>query len=305
MDLFSGSPASENALSEDVGLGTITPLEEDFAGYSARIEPRGKGRTLLVLTPDQATDETDEARILIDMDRGVVLSVTVATTNGNATTSSQSEFVHVGGAWWPGRIESTDQMGRQTSLMTQKFTALGPGEWDRLWKNELADRDQVQFFREPLPTVAHAQHASAAGKATLEDEIVLVSHFQTMEQWDRAVEHLEKAERLSNKPGMRWIRMRLLALAGRAEELKRRCFSEAESLAKQPRAAADELVVAQYLLGCDSNTVNSPDMGPRGADTLGFQGKARPVERASSGVRAPAATLGSHEGLEPAANQLS
>ncbi len=267
MDWCSGSPASENDLPEDVGVGTIRPLEEEFAGYSARIKPQEKGRTLLVLTPDQGPDET-ETSILVDTDRDVVLSETVATPSGITSTTSQGDFVRVDGVWWPSRIERTDELGRQTTLTTQKFTALGPGELERLWKNELADRDQVQFVHEPLPTVAHAQRASAAGRATLEDEIVLVSHFQATEQWDRSMEHLEKAERLSNKPGMRWIRMELLAIGRCAEEFKQRCFAEAESLAKQPRAAADQLVMAQYLLGCNNNTIVNPAMGTRGAELL-------------------------------------
>ena len=68
-------------------------------------------------------------------------------------------------------------------------------------------RDQAQLLREPLPTLADAKKALAAGKAAFEDQMVMLLHFQATQQWDRVLGHLAKPpKRLSGKPGMRWVR---------------------------------------------------------------------------------------------------
>ena len=100
-----------------------------------------------------------------------------------------------------GPNETSDDAGRR--IYYQKFAELDPGEVDRLWKRELGKLDQVQLLRSPLPSVARARQAIAAGKPAVEDEIAMLLHFQKGEQWDRMMEHLERAEKLSGKPGMR------------------------------------------------------------------------------------------------------
>ena len=51
----------------------------------------------------------------------------------------------------------------------------------------MADRDRTQLLRKPLPSLGDAKRAAAVGKATIEDELVLLSHFQDIQQWDRAL----------------------------------------------------------------------------------------------------------------------
>ena len=114
----------------------------------------------------------------------------------------------------------------------------------------MAIRDQAQLLHEPLPKLADAKQALAVGKATFEDQIVMLLHFQATQQWDRVLGYLAEAEKLSGKPGMRWARMSVLAIARKAEEAKKQFLDEAESLAKQakPQAGGDDLYLADYLL---------------------------------------------------------
>ena len=117
---------------------------------------------------------------------------------------------------------------------------------DRQWKQELADRDRAQLLRMPLPNLADARRAAAAGRATVEDEIVLLTDLQARKQWGRVLEHLEKAERLSGKPGMRWVRYNILQLCPDDERLKK-CFCD--EAARLARAGGDQAYLADSILG--------------------------------------------------------
>ena len=105
----------------------------------------------------------------------------------------------------------------------------------------MAIREQAQLLREPLPRLADAKKALAAGKATFEDQILMLLHFQATQQWDRVLGHLAEAEKLSGRPGMRWVRLAILSIARKAEEAKKRYFEEAESLAKASRVGQASL----------------------------------------------------------------
>ena len=136
---------------------------------------------------------------------------------------------------------------------------MAAGEFDRLWKQDLAIREQAQLLREPLPKLVDAKKALAAGKAAFEDQMVMLLHFQATQQWDRVLGHLAEAEKLSGKPGMRWVRMSVLPIARKAEEAKKRFLEEAESLAKQakPQAGGDELYLADYLFNNSNNILEA------------------------------------------------
>ena len=151
--------------------------------------------------------------------------------NGSTTFGN---FTEVAGAWYAGRIETADADGRRTSTASQKFTSLAAGDFDRLWKQDLAVRDQTQLLREPLPKLIDAKRAQAAGKAAFEDHVVMLLHFQATQQWDRVLGYLAAAEKLSGKPGMRWVRIAVLPIARQAEKAKTRFLEEAGKLAGGP-----------------------------------------------------------------------
>ncbi len=245
-DLGNGTPL-------DLGEGAIRPLDQSYPIFR-QITPQAGGQVWLVAG---AYPGPREYRILIDTRRKVVVKVEQRNEGRLVATTTSGDFVQVAGAWFAGRIETTDAQGRQTSLVTQTITALGPGDLDRQWKAELADRDRAQLVRTPLPDLAKARRAAAAGKTTFEDEIALFLHFQQSQQWGRALEHFEKAEKLSGKPGMRWVRYNLLLLCRRHEELKKCFFDEAARIA---RAGGDRAFPADSILGPASCSLEADEM---------------------------------------------
>ena len=201
-----------------------------------------------------------EIRFLVDTARHVILKIENVDKGKVNSTTTFGDFVEVAGAWYAGRIESVDADGRRISVTTQKFTVLAAGQFDRLWKQDLALREQAQLLREPLPRLADAKKALAAGKAAFEDQMVMLLHFQATQQWDRVLGHLAEAEKLSGKPGMRWVRLVVLPMARKAEEAKKRFLEEAESLAKRAKlqaAGGDDLFLADYLFNTSSNILEA------------------------------------------------
>ena len=93
--------------------------------------------------------------------------------------------------------------------------------------------------------------------------MLLVLHFTLSQQWPPVFEHLEHAEKLSGKPGMRWVRDVLLKLGRRREELRKRFMAQAallDGLAIRPTGKStpalspvlfggDTAFLAEYLLG--------------------------------------------------------
>ncbi|MGA2032621.1 MAG: VIT domain-containing protein [Thermoguttaceae bacterium] len=249
----------------DLGAGTTSPLDLAYPGYSVELKPEGENRALLILK--HPSSPRNEIRILVDTVRHVIVkieNIALPSPSGRGaggegkvnSTTIFGDFVEVAGAWYAGRIENIGPDGHRNSTTTQKFTTLGAGQFDRQWKQDLAIRQQSQLLREPLPRLVDAKKALAAGKATFEDQMVMLLHFQATQQWDRVLGHLAEAEKLSGKPGMRWVRLSVLPMARKGEEAKMRYLAEAESLAKRvmPRAVADKLFLADYLVN-NSNSI--------------------------------------------------
>jgi hypothetical protein len=240
-------PADVHAPPLDLGAGAMSPLDLSYVGYLVQANVDGEHQTMLVLKHPSSPEY--EVRVLVDTTRHVILKIENANKGKVISTTVFGDFVEIAGAWFAGRIETLDADGRRTSLTTQKFTVLPPGGFDRAWKDEMSIRPQAQLLREPLPRLIDAKKALANGKATFEDQMALLLHFQATQQWDRVLGHLAEAEKLSGKPGMRWVRLSLLSIARKAEEAKKRCLAEAESLAKAagPRDASNDLFLADYL----------------------------------------------------------
>jgi tetratricopeptide (TPR) repeat protein len=231
------------------------PLDESYSEYAVQLQPQAGERTLLVLTaPDAARLEI---RILVDSRRKVVLRTEYFQGGRLSLATTCEDFVEVAGTWRPTRTKTTDEQGRRTALSKYKYTVLAAGRWEPLWNTELAVRSQVQLLGRPLPRLAEAKKALAAGTAGFDAQILMLLHFQASQQWDRVVEHLAAAEKLSGKPGMRWVRGAVLNLARRRQEVKDQYFNEARALAEgktqsPPTASggsteADDFFLAEYL----------------------------------------------------------
>ena len=237
-------PADLGGIACEPGLGTHHRLDLRYPGTQVEVVAQGAFRLLVISRSDNPAWQT---RVLVDPARGVVLKVEDWSRGKRASTTRYDDFVEVAGAWWAGRIEEFDAQGRQTDLTALKFTSFGPdGEIERQIQRALAGRDRVQLLPQPLPTLARARTAAAVGKARFEEQMTLLLHYWRAQQWSRAADALAATERLSGKPGMRWVRTGLLKASRRHEELKQAYFAEARRLVEPDSAHA--YLLAQHLL---------------------------------------------------------
>ena len=215
-----------------------------------------------------------------------------------STSSTRCEdFVEAAGAWWAGRIETFDAEGRRTSRTVQQFKPLSTEAMDQQIAQELTGRDQIQFLHEPLPKLTAAKQAIASGKATFDDQVVLLLHFARSQQWTRAMEYLEQAE----KAGRRQTRSALDS----QRFLKRQpppggietthsCPSR-HNWPMRPAArqsdSTDDLFLANHLLGQSSGILEANEM-------LALLDALKPVFERQPQYLARA------EAVEPAASEL-
>jgi tetratricopeptide (TPR) repeat protein len=244
-----------------------TPLDEALANYAVQLQPQGGDRTLLLLTPPN--DASHEVRVLVDTRRKVVLRTEYFEGGRLSCAVICEDFVEVGGAWRPTRTETTDERGRRTSLTRHKYTLLAAGRWEPLWGAELAVRPKAQLLGRPLPRLAEVKKALAAGKAGFEDQILMLLHFQASQQWDRVLAHLAAAEKLSGKPGMRWVRGAVLNLARHRQEVKDQYFNEAQAMAEGKTQSPP--TASGGLTGANALTPNAltPGPSPKGRGEIG------------------------------------
>ncbi len=254
------TPADLSGPPEDSRIGVIRQAYSIVGdtGTTARVEAAGKDRKLLVVHyAGENSQSLIEARFLIDTARHVIVNAEDINAQKKSTRTTYSDFVEVAGVWYPGRMENFDDSGKRVGYVTQKLSALAPGEFDRQWEKQMAVRRQAQLFSDPLPGFARARAAVAAGRATVDDRIALAMHYGAIQQWPRLWEHFDAAERLSQKPGMRWIRYSLLPASRRGEEAKKQFAAEAESLVRQVANQDDAVAEADYLTSIASRALEA------------------------------------------------
>jgi Flp pilus assembly protein TadD len=229
---------------------SVTPLHVTFADYTPTLETPAKDQALLILKHKNRPDH--ETRYLIDTSRNVVLSVEQRSRGKVSSTTRFDDFVEIAGSWWARRVETLDDKGQRLALTTQTITELTADEFATRMTQELAGKGKVLFLRQPLPGLAEAKAAVAAGKATFDDQAVLTLHFATTQQWARGLEHLQQCERLAaGKQGLRWLRDAFLLASRRHEELRQRLLDEAGALATATDAdtLANDYFLAEFLTG--------------------------------------------------------
>ncbi|MGH7128178.1 MAG: hypothetical protein ACREIV_06400, partial [Planctomycetaceae bacterium] len=160
---------------------SLRSLSETHTGYTARVEPQGEDRALLVLTYPHNHVRLG-IRMLIDTRRHVVLKIEHVNAGKVRFAKTFSDFVDVAGSWWPTKIATTDAEGRQTRMVTQRITAHPQDDFTERMREELLPRETVQFLRLPLPSVSDAKQAVAAENATFQHRFVLLLHFELSQQ---------------------------------------------------------------------------------------------------------------------------
>jgi Flp pilus assembly protein TadD len=243
----------------DLADDSMRLLHLSHSGYEATIEPSARPSSTILLLKHRESPAL-EIRYLIDTMRHVVLSVETKNKGKVTSTTRFEDFVEIGGCWWARRVETFDANYERLGLTTQTITELPADDFAKRMSAELAGRDRVLFLRQPLPTVAAAKAAVAAGKATFDDRAVLTLHFAATQQWSRAREHLTECERLAaDKKGIRWLANAFLLASRRHEELRQRLLDEGSALAGATNAdtIANEYFLAEHLVGLASQVLQT------------------------------------------------
>ncbi|HJT77207.1 MAG TPA: hypothetical protein VJ739_08395 [Gemmataceae bacterium] len=255
----------------DLADFSLTPLDQAYPQYAATVENPAGDRAVLVLRSDGAP--ASEIRITVDTARHVVLQIEHRAHGKPTMTVKFNDFVQAAGCWWAGKVETLDDHGRRTTLVTQTVKELPAEAYRQRLAKERAAADAVLFLHEPLPRVTDAKRALQAGKAGFEDQFALLRHFAASQQWTRAREHLDKAEALAaGKPGLRWLHDAFLNASRRHEELKGRLLAEAGALAHKPQSS-DAFALAEYVNGQASGVLSAAEM-------MTLQDRLRPVYEA-------------------------
>ena len=236
---------------------SLASLESAYATYTPTLEPQAKDRTVLVLKyEDRPLYET---RVLIDTGRHVILSIEHRHKGKATNTTRFDDFVEAAGSWWARRVETIGADGQRFSLVTQTIKTVTLADLDQRMKAELAGRAQVQLLQLPLPSVASAKKALAAGKANFDDQFILLWHFLHSQQWTRVLDHLQQAEKIAaDKPGLRWLRSVLLYDSRHHEDLRKRRLEDASRLSKAE--SADGYFLAEYIVGQSANVLEANEM---------------------------------------------
>ena len=202
------SPTDLTAYSYDIADYSFQSLERAYAGYKPEIEKQGDDRVVIRLKAPNSPDY--EARVLVDTQRHVVLRVSQFYRGKLTSATAFSDFVQVAGTWWATRVETTDEKERTTSVAKVSVKELDANNVKQEIEKELAGRDKIVFFKQPLPTVRAAKQALADGKADINHHLVLALYQAHTQQWDRVTEHVEQLTKLAGEgrdaSGWRWPR---------------------------------------------------------------------------------------------------
>jgi predicted Zn-dependent protease len=221
-------------------------LSDSYRDYTAEVQRPAEGQALLVLR--HVLRDHEEVRVLIDTAKASALSIEHR-SYGRATSRSQaSDLVEIAGVWLPRKVEHFDEQGRRTSVTEREYKLLTTEQFAERLKEELAPVTAMATIHAPLPFVADAQEA-AAGKATLEDRLVLLVDFAARQKWVEASAQFAECDKLlAGKPFAAWLKVGFLQASRRNEELRQHLLAMAEQLAGQPRTGdfllADRLIKA-------------------------------------------------------------
>jgi hypothetical protein len=234
-----------------IGSGYYTfgaGLHEAYAEHKVEIVREGGITRLLITYKDSPTLQQ---RVSIDTEKHVVVKVEMLSEGKVTSATAYSDFVEIQGAWWPRRVESVDAEGRVTSTSTATFTELKDDAFEKRHGEELAVREQIQFFHHPVPTIEEAETAEADGSADFEDRMVLIVRSSQIQKWDEVLKQLDELEKLvGDKAGKHWIRMEILRAARRNAEVLDLIVAEAARLAEAQPADQER---AQHLLNAMSS----------------------------------------------------
>ena len=249
-------PASERDLTTvpfSLSDWSLLPLHETYRAYTAKVEKAGENQVNLILT---LKNSTYVQHYLIDTAKHVLLSWESFNDVKSGGIAKFSDFVEVGGSWWATKMTTQDAKERKVAEATFVVKGLAKDQYAERMKAELSILPQVQLLHQPFVKLKDARQHVADGSANFDDRLAMILYNCQLQQWDEVLKQLDAAEKLAmNKPGVRWLRTRILATMARNEEARQRLAEEAKTLIAKP--VQDELFLTSFV-STHAQGVNSP-----------------------------------------------
>ncbi|MGE0709109.1 MAG: VIT domain-containing protein [Planctomycetota bacterium] len=226
-----------------------------YAGYSSRVTLKPGTLPICGIRLEPPLPPAGLARYLypyrapvlelkIDVTKNVLLSCQWWSEGRVTATDDYSEFVEIGGAWFPGKVVRTDERGRATWTTTWTYEDLDEAA-AKAARAALVPRARTTVLGK-LPGLDEARQAVEQGKATLEDRLVALSPLVGAQKWEEADAAAQALwQTLADAASVPALQARYLSQRRRNEELEALLTTMAKALA-QPRVA--DLAAAWGLL---------------------------------------------------------
>ena len=235
-----------------------TPLHEVYPRHTVDISRPADDRIVLVLTPPNKNSKRKQ-RLTIDTERNVILTTESLVDDKPTSQTAYSDFVQVGGAWWPQNATTTNSDGKVTSVVKLSIEKLNARAFAAQYTAELPQDNIDQLISQPVPTVKESKVAAAAGKATFAHQLTLLLSEMEVQQWDIVLKRLESLRTIAtDKPGMDWIELAVLQAARKNDDARLWGVRLLKGLVDQ--SPTDELYLANYLLGQLGSVVDQNEM---------------------------------------------
>ena len=233
-------------------------LAKTHTTWTPEVGRDADGNTVLTLrSPAEQNQQT--MKLFIDTERNVVLKVESFTGDKLNFTNVYSDHVQLAGCWWPQKGEIRDSKGRLTHRWTQQVQQLTADKFATRYTDELPNPEATQLLSFPMPTIQEARVADESATADFDDCLILLLDASQIQDWDAALKFLAKLEATAaDKPGLRWIRQRVLTAARKNEESRQLLLTLAKSLADQKQT--NEHFLANQTIGQASSIVDSNEL---------------------------------------------
>ena len=235
-----------------------TSLAQTYTNWTPEIDDDDDGNVVLTLrAPEGQTART--MKLVIDTRRNVVLKVEDFTGDELNFTNVYSEHVNVAGCWWPQKGETRDSQGRLTSRWNQSVTQLDADEFAARYEENVPQADTAQLLSFPLPTIQEARVADKAATSDFDDYVILLLDACQIQDWKSALTFLEKLERTAaGKPGLPWIRQRVLSAARKNEDARQLILSLSKNLVENRQH--NELFLSGQLVSQASAIIDQNEL---------------------------------------------
>ncbi len=220
----------------------FTPLDELYGRYEPTLRDED-GRLVLAL----AQDDVVFLELVFDEARSCLVESRSFSAGTLTSRAVYTDLVEVGGATWPGSVDSFDADGRLTRRIRVAVEQLAAADYVAAWEAAIAPGAEALRLPMELPSVGQAKSALDAGSAGLVEQLVLADHHAGIQAWDALWEALDAAcARAEEGPGTRRLRREALFFSRRVEAGRQLLIARVAALAAEP--PADGLYHAVALL---------------------------------------------------------